>query len=122
MYRQGYINSDIPETMKEVIADIQYLKIAITDEVINTKLEEIIAEYTGEELIPKEIANKRIVELYEELWYYNIEKSKYTELALIEKGHGTFLEAIQNGKDFIHCIIIEKIVGYIVELKIADGI
>ena len=53
-----------------------------------------MAEYTGEELILKKIANKRIVELYEELWYYNIGKSKYTELALIEREHETFLEAI----------------------------
>src|SRR5689334_18667769 len=81
-----------------------------------------MVEYAGKELIPKEIANKRIVELYEELWYYNIGKSKYTELALIERKHETFLEAIQDGKNPVHCIIIEEIVGYIVELKIADGI
>src|SRR5690348_4914336 len=67
MYRQGYVNSDTPEAMKEAIADIQYLKkTAIMDELINAEIEEIMAEYAGEEPILKEVANERIVELYEE--------------------------------------------------------
>src|SRR5690348_1944593 len=68
MYRQDYINSDTPKAMKKAIAEIQYLKkIAITDELINAEIEEIIAEYARKEPIPKEVANKRIVKLYEEL-------------------------------------------------------
>src|SRR5690349_4547006 len=118
MYRQGYVNSVTPEAIKEAIAEIQYLKkTAITDELINAEIEEIMAEYAGEEPIPKEVANKKIVELYEELWYYNIGKLKYTELALIERERKTVFEVIQDGKNPIHYIIIEEIVGYIIELK-----
>src|SRR5690348_6165529 len=122
MYRQGYVNSDIPEAMKEAIAEIQYLKrTAIADEFINEQIEEIMAEYAGEEPILKEVANERIAGLYEELWYYNIEKSKYTELALTERENEMFFEVPQDRKDPVHRIIIGEIIGYIVELKIADS-
>ena len=58
IYRQGYVNSDMPESLKEVIADIQGFKETISDKITNTTIEKEIAEYAGQELISKKIANE----------------------------------------------------------------